>query len=99
MDYTIFYKDSYDNGDLTDSPNYDVFLSAFDNCNRTNEVFSRVKSAQKKWFIFPQYRGIKKEEFPAKNVYIDDCLTESEYFENFIQEFIDNDYKTKKNLH
>lgn len=39
MDYTIFYKDSYTNGDLTNSPEYDIFLSAFDNCNRTKEVF------------------------------------------------------------
>lgn len=38
MDYTIFFKDSYDNGDLTNFPKYDIFLSAFDNCNRTKEI-------------------------------------------------------------
>lgn len=95
MDYTIFYKDSYINGDLIDFPRYDIFLSAFDNCNRTKEIFNRVKSIQKRWFIFPQYKGIKNEELPIENVYNNNCLSESEYFESFIQEFIDNDYKTK----
>jgi hypothetical protein len=94
MDYTIFYKDSYDNGDLNNSPEYDIFLSAFDNCNRTKEIFNKVKSTLKKWFIFPQYKGIA--ELPTENAYINQSLAESGYFENFIQEFIDNDYKTKK---
>lgn len=94
MDYTIFYKDSYDNGDLKDSPDYDIFLSAFDNCNRTKEIFNKVKSTQKKWFIFPQYKGIT--ELPTENAYSNQSLAESGYFEDFIQEFIDNDYKVKK---
>jgi hypothetical protein len=59
MDYTIFFKDSYDNGDLSNSLSYDMFLSAFDNCNRTKEIFDRVKSIEKYWFIFPQYKGIE----------------------------------------
>jgi hypothetical protein len=96
MDYTIFYKDSYDNGDLSNSPDYDMFLSAFDNCNRTKEIFNRVKSTQKRWLLFPQYKGIKKEELPVVNVYNNQSLAESEYFENFVQEFTDNNYKTKR---
>lgn len=94
MDYTIFYKDSYDNGDLTNSPAYDIFLSAFDNCNRTKEIFNKVKSTQKKWFIFPQYRGI--DDLPTENVYNNQSLAESGYFEQFIQEFGDNNYQTKR---
>lgn len=96
MDYTIFYKDSYTNGDLTNSSEYDIFLSAFDNCNRTKEIFERVKSSQKQWFIFPQYKGIRQDELPLKDVYISEFLSESEYFENFILNFNTNDYKTKK---
>lgn len=96
MDYTIFYKDSYDDGDLTTSPDYDMFLSAFDNCNRTKEIFNKVKATQKKWFIFPQYRGIKATELPSENVYTKQSLAESEYFEEFIQEFSSNNYKDKK---
>ncbi len=94
MDYTIFYKESYDNGDLTDSPDYDIFLSAFDNCNRTKEIFNKVKSTQKRWFIFPQYRRI--DDLPTENVYSNQSLAESGYFEQFIQEFGDDNYQTKK---
>lgn len=94
MDYTIFYKDSYENGDLTNSPDYDIFLSAFDNCNRTKEIFNKVKSAQKKWFIFPQYKGISS--LPSENAYNNQSFAESGYFEQFIQEFEVNNYQTKK---
>jgi hypothetical protein len=94
MDYTIFFKDSYDNGDLSNSLSYDIFLSAFDNCNRTKEIFDKVKSIQKYWFILPQYKGI--ETLPEENVYFNKSLTESEYFEDFIVNFKENDYNSKK---
>ncbi|MDR3047480.1 MAG: hypothetical protein LBU51_07720 [Bacteroidales bacterium] len=94
MDYTIFYKDFYDSGDLDNTPKYDIFLSAFDNCNRTKEIFNKVNSTQKRWFLLPQYKKI--EEFPTENIYNNESLAESEYFEQFIQEFSENDYKSKK---
>jgi len=98
MDYTIFYKEYFDNGDISNTPDYDLFLSSFDNCNRTLELFKRVKSTQKKWFIFPQYKHKKNEHqtLPAENVYHNQSLKESEFFESFIRDFSDNDYKSCK---
>lgn len=95
MNYTIFYKDSYDYGDLTNLSDYDIFLSAYDNCNRTKDIFNKVKANQKRWFIFPQYSGIKAAELPVENVYKNQSLTESEYFKDFILEFKDYNYKDK----
>lgn len=96
MDYTIFYKEFYDYGDLRKSPNYDLFWSAFDNCNRTKEIFNKVKSTQKKWFIFPQYNH-KTEDLPtSEGIYNSQSLAESEYFQDFIREFSENDYKSSK---
>lgn len=94
MDYTIFYKNSYDNGDLSNSPQYDIYFSAFDNCNRTKNIFQDAKALEKKWFIFPQYKGI--DELPDNNTYKNDFFSESEYFADFINDFVQSDYKEKK---
>jgi hypothetical protein len=91
MDYTIFYKNSYDNGDLSNSPQYDIYFSAFDNCNRTKNIFQDAKALEKKWFIFPQYNGI--DELPDNNKYKNDFFSEYEYFYDFINFFVQYDYK------
>lgn len=65
MDYTIFYKTSYDNGDVECGSGYDFFFSAYDGCERTTHIFDRIKAAEKLWLDFPHY----KNDFSGANVY------------------------------
>jgi hypothetical protein len=34
---------------------YDVFISAFDGCVRTNSTFEKIRATEKIWIVFPQY--------------------------------------------
>ena len=69
MDFSIFYKDSFLCGDITTLESYDLFLSAYDNCKRTKEIYQNVKALKKTWFIFPHYK-LKEEELPSENIYL-----------------------------
>ena len=44
MDYTIFYKTSYENGDIDSAVEYDIFFSAYDDCERTKTIFSKINA-------------------------------------------------------
>lgn len=57
MDYTIFYKSSYENGNIVCTEEYDFFFSAYDGCNRTLSVFDKIDAKQKKWIDFPHYNN------------------------------------------
>ena len=55
MDYSIFYKTSYENGKVDCGKGYDFFFSAFDNCERTSIIFENILAEQKIWINFPHY--------------------------------------------
>lgn len=57
MDYTIFYKEIYPDGKIDASIEYDLFFSAYDNCERTKEIFNKINSKRKIWFNFPHYQN------------------------------------------
>lgn len=90
MDYTIFYKTSYLNGDIDCGHGYDYFFSAFDDCERTTTIFKNIKSGRKIWIDFPHYRNslIIEDVYKCPSSREDDC---------FIQLFsgIEIDYKSK----
>uniref|UniRef100_UPI00289C38AF hypothetical protein n=3 Tax=Sphingobacteriaceae TaxID=84566 RepID=UPI00289C38AF len=56
VDYTIFYKTSYENGNINTLEEYDFFFSAYDDCERTKVLFDKVKSHKKVWIDFPHYK-------------------------------------------
>jgi len=55
MDYTIFYKKSFENGKIDCGKVYDFFFSAYDACERTITIFEKIKSVSKIWIEFPHY--------------------------------------------
>ncbi|MDY0903894.1 hypothetical protein [Pedobacter sp. CFBP9032] len=77
MDYTIFYKTSYDNGKLDCKENYDLFFSAFDDCERTKVIYDAINSTKKFWIDFPHY---KHENLNIDNLYKCNSLKEDECF-------------------
>lgn len=76
MDYTIFYKTSYENGNVDCGEGYDFFFSAYDGCERTLTIFEKILSNKKTWIDFPHYN----HEFTAENVYKCESYKEDECF-------------------
>lgn len=76
MDYTLFYKTSYDNGNIDCGEGYDYFFSAYDGCERTITIFDKIISTKKIWIDFPHY----KNNFNQKEVYHCKSLKEDECF-------------------
>lgn len=72
MDYTIFYKESFENGDLDCHDVYDYFFSAYDACERTITIFNNINSSEKTWIDFPHYGN----KYDGENVY--KCMSYSE---------------------
>lgn len=84
MDYSIFYKSSYENGEISDFGEYDLFLSGFDSCERTQVIFDRIKSARKIWVLFPHYQidNIETQE----EIYTNNFYKEDEFFRQLIDD-------------
>lgn len=61
MNYSYYYIEEIKD---TSSLQYDVFISVFDGCDRTQETFKKVNAATKHWLVIPQYNQ-PKEELPA----------------------------------
>jgi hypothetical protein len=57
MDYTYFYKECFENGNINFLIEYDYFFSAFDGCERTQKIFDSIKAVKKVWINFPQYEN------------------------------------------
>lgn len=77
MDYTIFYKSSFPDGLISIGETYDLLLSGFDGCERTEIIFDRIPSRSKIWLNFPHYYDIGN--VPA-DAYSTANMREDEYF-------------------
>lgn len=64
MDYTIFYKHKFDNHTDIGTRDYDLIISAYNQSERVNTVFSSANATEKHWLIFPEY-DFKEIEYPA----------------------------------
>lgn len=54
IDYSIFYKYKFDK--VEDIPSqYDLFISAYNESDRVNEIFLHITSTDKHWLILPEY--------------------------------------------
>ena len=40
---------------------YDVFISAYDGCERTIATYNKIKAEKKYWIVFPQYEQNNKD--------------------------------------
>lgn len=89
MDFTKFYKSSFNPSDNFKCPHYDLFVSAFDGCDRTLIPFQKVSAKEKLWMLFPQY--IYDKAVPQESVYKSAGRSETEYFMEFKQKY-DKDY-------
>lgn len=76
MDYSVFYKTSYLDGNIDYGEGYDYFFSSYDGCERTTSVFESVKSDKKIWIKFPHY----KIEFSDEDKYVCESYREDECF-------------------
>lgn len=84
MDFTKFYKSSFNPEEEFNCPEYDLFLSAYDECDRTRIPYENVKAKKKLWLLFPQYQY--NGDKPQEECYLSDGKRESEYFQNFFSE-------------
>lgn len=67
VDYTINYKSKYESVDLfSESGEYDIFMSAYNDSERVKIVFNKVKAKECHWLIFPEYH-YSPEEYPGKS--------------------------------
>lgn len=58
MKYSFFYKTKLDDIDeklIFSNFKYDLFISAYNECDRVNFVYNNVDAPKKHWIIFPEY--------------------------------------------
>lgn len=87
MKFSYFYIDEVDTESVL---NYDVFISAFDGCERTLSIYNRVCAPDKKWIIFPQYVHNGDIDIPA-GLY-SDKIDEGEFIFDIIESLNINKY-------
>jgi len=97
MDYSFFYKIKIDNVDenaIFKNFEYDLFISAYNECERVNFVFDNVNAKLKHWLVFPEYNFKPLELAKLKDVFYnfsDSKLDEAEiikfYFEKEREHF------------
>jgi hypothetical protein len=85
MDYTKFYKSSFNPEREFNCPRYDLFLSAYDECDRTLIPYQKVQAKEKIWLLFPQYRY--NGSVPTDGVYFNNGKSEAEYYRDFIKRY------------
>lgn len=87
MDFSYYYIEEVKD---VNNLQFDVFISAFDGCERTSITYNRIKAGEKHWIVFPQYDQ-KKECLP-------DCYCTSDKLleSDFVAEVLDTiDLKNK----
>lgn len=89
MNYSYYFIEEIKD---VSSSQYDVFLSVYDGCERTKEVFNKVKATSKHWLVIPQYNQ-PDDERPATFLY-SSSIDESDYILEVIESIeIDPDKK------
>ncbi len=70
---------------------YDVFVSAFDGCQRTITVYDKIDADEKHWIVFPQYD--QQHDSLPYNYISSEKLSESEFILDIIEKI---PFKNKK---
>ncbi len=62
IDFSIYYKRKYSTSSEFVSENeYDIFISAYNDSERVRTIFSDLKSIEKHWLVFPEYKYLPSE--------------------------------------
>lgn len=80
MDYSYYFIEEVK--DIT-TLQYDVFISAYDGCDRTKETYKKLKATSKYWLVIPQYNQ-SLEERPSNCLYSSNT-DESDYILEVIE--------------
>lgn len=64
MDYTIFYKEKFEDTTELSVVHYDLFISSYNSSFRVNTVFENINSLRKHWIILPEY-NYTQDELPT----------------------------------
>ena len=80
MDFSYNYMEEVK--DIT-TLHYDVFISAFDGCERTTATYERITAENKIWIVFPQYEQ-KEDELPDSFI-TSDKISESDFILEIIE--------------
>jgi hypothetical protein len=55
VDYSLLRRAVFAAADLSSMPHWDIFLSAFNQSERVNEVFRQATAEKKEWLVHPEY--------------------------------------------
>lgn len=79
MDYGFFLREAIaPDADWSDTPEFDVFLSAFNLSDRVRHVYDHVRAKQKLWLLHREY-GLTSEVLPAELSFTTQALDESSF--------------------
>ncbi|ENU86598.1 hypothetical protein PTT44_07395 [Acinetobacter sp. Gutcm_16] len=68
IDYSIFYTRPIEYTKISENlPNFDIFISAFNDSERVKTLFESITSTKKFWLVHPEYH-FSNEEIPSAEV-------------------------------
>ncbi len=82
MNYSYYFIEEVN--DISEV-SYDVFISAFDGCERTLDTYNRITSKVKYWLLFPQYKFADTIQLPQDALF-SESLEENEYINAVISQ-------------
>jgi len=85
-DYNLYTKEIIESVDSLNKIDFDLFISAFEPCERVILTFKEVKAKQKIWLAFPQYEILTKD-LPREFLFQSNELTEDAYFHDFFAKY------------
>lgn len=85
MDYSIFRRSFFSPESLNDLPEWDIFISAYNNSERVRRVFERVRAVRKVWVLHPEY-DFAQGAHPDGEVCSMTSRDEAEFWAQFFRE-------------
>lgn len=89
IDYTIYYKTSYNsNSNWATENSWDVLISGYNVSDRVQTVFDHANSVEKHWLVFPDYCYVR-EQYPSSGTVFDlpSAHDEADFIRKYFQEF------------
>jgi len=80
--YNLYTKEIVENFNSVNNIDFDLFISAFEPCERVTSTFKDINAKQKTWIVFPQYE-IQATQLPSDNVFQSKEFSEDGFFHDF----------------
>lgn len=84
--YNIFKKEIVNDFLSINAAKFDLFISAFEPCERVVSVFDNIDATQKVWAVFPQYE-IAKEKLPSEYLFQSNETSEDDFFHELFAQY------------